>query len=207
MKPVISGWNLASYFILLVRNPKSGWNYVVTLGQWMGTPSKICILLKRSGCQILLIIQKFAITGIKDLLSLQAPIRLYFSTIWKILWEQKWQWLPVFSKQCIIYVSRITAVVPMWLNFNFVPWIPCHLIITFCQDVNQGRSEELGRPGAIVSNHVSYVDILYHMSASFPSFVAKVLNTIFIVHSVLKFCELMYSNFVSSCQCLNLSLL
>lgn len=29
------------------------------------------------------------------------------------------------------------------------------------------------RPGAIVSNHVSYLDILYHMSASFPSFVAK----------------------------------
>ncbi|KAH7373957.1 hypothetical protein KP509_17G080900 [Ceratopteris richardii] len=28
-------------------------------------------------------------------------------------------------------------------------------------------------PSAIVSNHVSYIDILYHMSASFPSFVAK----------------------------------
>ncbi|CAO2162289.1 unnamed protein product [Urochloa humidicola] len=41
------------------------------------------------------------------------------------------------------------------------------------EDVNQDQSEELRRPGAIVSNHVSYVDILYHMSASFPSFVAK----------------------------------
>ncbi|WOL10296.1 lysophospholipid acyltransferase LPEAT1 isoform X1 [Canna indica] len=29
------------------------------------------------------------------------------------------------------------------------------------------------RPGVIVSNHVSYLDILYHMSSSFPSFVAK----------------------------------
>ncbi|KAM7278705.1 hypothetical protein ACFE04_005839 [Oxalis oulophora] len=28
-------------------------------------------------------------------------------------------------------------------------------------------------PGAIISNHVSYVDILYHMSTSFASFVAK----------------------------------
>ncbi|KAK4434498.1 Lysophospholipid acyltransferase LPEAT1 [Sesamum alatum] len=37
----------------------------------------------------------------------------------------------------------------------------------------EGQSEEVERPGAIVSNHVSYVDILYHMSASFPSFVAK----------------------------------
>ncbi|PHU20908.1 Lysophospholipid acyltransferase LPEAT1 [Capsicum chinense] len=35
------------------------------------------------------------------------------------------------------------------------------------------RAEELERPGAIVSNHISYLDILYHMSSSFPSFVAK----------------------------------
>ena len=40
------------------------------------------------------------------------------------------------------------------------------------------QSKEMERPGAIVSNHVSYVDILYHMSASFPSFVAKVLQTV-----------------------------
>ncbi|XP_030516854.2 lysophospholipid acyltransferase LPEAT1-like isoform X1 [Rhodamnia argentea] len=33
--------------------------------------------------------------------------------------------------------------------------------------------EENERPGAIISNHVSYIDILYHMSSSFPSFVAK----------------------------------
>ncbi|GMJ15389.1 LYSOPHOSPHATIDYLETHANOLAMINE ACYLTRANSFERASE1 [Hibiscus trionum] len=40
---------------------------------------------------------------------------------------------------------------------------------------NEGThlSEEQERPGAIVSNHVSYLDILYHMSSSFPSFVAK----------------------------------
>ncbi|KAF3790677.1 Lysophospholipid acyltransferase [Nymphaea thermarum] len=33
--------------------------------------------------------------------------------------------------------------------------------------------EHSERAGAIVSNHVSYLDILYHMSSSFPSFVAK----------------------------------
>ncbi|KAK1292148.1 Lysophospholipid acyltransferase LPEAT1 [Acorus calamus] len=32
---------------------------------------------------------------------------------------------------------------------------------------------ESQQPGAIVSNHISYLDILYHMSSSFPSFVAK----------------------------------
>ncbi|KAL6212935.1 hypothetical protein ACLB2K_018150 [Fragaria x ananassa] len=34
-------------------------------------------------------------------------------------------------------------------------------------------AEEAEKPGAIISNHVSYLDILYHMSSSFPSFVAK----------------------------------
>ncbi|KAL6995652.1 Lysophospholipid acyltransferase lpeat1, variant 2 [Sarracenia purpurea var. burkii] len=38
-----------------------------------------------------------------------------------------------------------------------------------CKD----QSEEPGRPGAVISNHISYLDILYHMSSSFPSFVAK----------------------------------
>ncbi|PWA80000.1 Phospholipid/glycerol acyltransferase [Artemisia annua] len=36
-----------------------------------------------------------------------------------------------------------------------------------------GQSKELERPGVIISNHVSHMDILYHMSSSFPSFVAK----------------------------------
>ncbi|XP_024973311.1 lysophospholipid acyltransferase LPEAT1 isoform X2 [Cynara cardunculus var. scolymus] len=35
------------------------------------------------------------------------------------------------------------------------------------------QSEENERPGVIISNHVSHMDILYHMSSSFPSFVAK----------------------------------
>ncbi|XAR64110.1 Plasmalogen synthase [Bertholletia excelsa] len=38
---------------------------------------------------------------------------------------------------------------------------------------SKDTSEEPERPGVIVSNHVSYLDILYHMSSSFPSFVAK----------------------------------
>ncbi|XP_066361602.1 lysophospholipid acyltransferase LPEAT1-like isoform X2 [Miscanthus floridulus] len=41
------------------------------------------------------------------------------------------------------------------------------------EDDDVDQSKEIERPGAIVSNHVSYVDILYHISASFPSFVAK----------------------------------
>ncbi|XP_022144226.1 lysophospholipid acyltransferase LPEAT1 isoform X2 [Momordica charantia] len=41
------------------------------------------------------------------------------------------------------------------------------------EDEGQEKSQESERPGAIISNHVSYLDILYHMSSSFPSFVAK----------------------------------
>ncbi|KAL3340570.1 hypothetical protein AABB24_028957 [Solanum stoloniferum] len=41
------------------------------------------------------------------------------------------------------------------------------------EDGSKQQAEELERPGAIVSNHISYLDILYHMSCSFPSFVAK----------------------------------
>ncbi|KAL9265366.1 Lysophospholipid acyltransferase LPEAT1-like protein [Drosera capensis] len=38
---------------------------------------------------------------------------------------------------------------------------------------NKDLPDEHERPGVIISNHVSYLDILYHMSSSFPSFVAK----------------------------------
>lgn len=41
------------------------------------------------------------------------------------------------------------------------------------QTERKDQSEESERPGAIISNHVSYIDILYHMSSFFPSFVAK----------------------------------
>ncbi|KAF9611497.1 hypothetical protein IFM89_032467 [Coptis chinensis] len=39
------------------------------------------------------------------------------------------------------------------------------------REESDGKKSE--SPGAIISNHVSYLDILYHMSSSFPSFVAK----------------------------------
>ncbi|PIN03176.1 putative phosphate acyltransferase, contains PlsC domain [Handroanthus impetiginosus] len=41
------------------------------------------------------------------------------------------------------------------------------------ETASRDLSEDLERAGAIISNHVSYLDILYHMSSSFPSFVAK----------------------------------
>ncbi|XP_021718685.1 lysophospholipid acyltransferase LPEAT1-like isoform X2 [Chenopodium quinoa] len=38
---------------------------------------------------------------------------------------------------------------------------------------SKDQLESSERPGVVISNHVSYLDILYHMSSSFPSFVAK----------------------------------
>jgi len=55
------------------------------------------------------------------------------------------------------------------------------------------------RPGAIVSNHVSYVDILYHMSASFPSFVAKVLQTVCDMASVYMISFFHYDMLILTC--------
>ncbi|KQK04107.1 lysophospholipid acyltransferase LPEAT1 isoform X2 [Brachypodium distachyon] len=61
----------------------------------------------------------------------------------------------------------------MLFVFGFY-WIPMSdRSVPNAEDVHQDQSAELERPGAIVSNHVSYVDVLYHMSASSPSFVAK----------------------------------
>ncbi|GLU04403.1 hypothetical protein SLE2022_215530 [Rubroshorea leprosula] len=41
------------------------------------------------------------------------------------------------------------------------------------ENQTQYQSEEAERPGAIICNHVSCIDILYHMSSSFSSFVAN----------------------------------
>lgn len=47
-------------------------------------------------------------------------------------------------------------------------------LLCISQNGSKEECEEMERPGAIISNHVSYLDILYHMSTWFPSFVAKV---------------------------------
>ncbi|CAM9001401.1 unnamed protein product [Rhodiola kirilowii] len=68
--------------------------------------------------------------------------------------------------QCGRFLSRVMLFV---LGFY---WIK---VTVRYPDESEGNdlSEEQERPGAIISNHVSYIDILYHMSTSFPSFVAK----------------------------------
>lgn len=143
--------SLASFSIALVTKPRSGCYIINTLGQWMKRP---CPFIKGSGYWILLVIHFFC----------------------EIFHGSRKQWSPlVFGTQCICrWIARVFD----W-TITLFDLISCHLGIMLCQAVNLDQSEELGRPGAIVSNHVSYVDILYHMSASFPSFVAKVLKTYF----------------------------
>nr|CAB3472985.1 unnamed protein product [Digitaria exilis] len=77
----------------------------------------------------------------------------------------------------------------MLFVFGFY-WIrETHRTTTNAEAVNQDQSEELGRPGTIVSNHVSYVDILYHMSASFPSFVAKARHVFYLLCQFVNYIE------------------
>ncbi|XP_058739059.1 lysophospholipid acyltransferase LPEAT1-like isoform X2 [Vicia villosa] len=58
----------------------------------------------------------------------------------------------------------------MLFVFGFY-WIPEST--TSINQEDKPQPEKTERPGVIISNHVSYLDILYHMSSSFPSFVAK----------------------------------
>lgn len=75
-------------------------------------------------------------------------------------------------REAVLRAGRVLSRAMLFV-FGFY-WIPVSdRSFPNAEDVPKDHSEELGRPGAIVSNHVSYVDILYHMSASSPSFVAK----------------------------------
>ncbi|KAF5202337.1 Lysophospholipid acyltransferase [Thalictrum thalictroides] len=83
-------------------------------------------------------------------------------------------WRRVVIVQCGRFLSRA-----MLFNFGFY-WInesnPSNstgLEKLGTESEDKQQSQESERPGAIISNHVSYLDILYHMSSSFPSFVAK----------------------------------
>jgi len=71
---------------------------------------------------------------------------------------------------------------------NVVYWylilvLPLFFLFIQLPKGDKQQPEESDRPGVIISNHVSYLDILYHMSSSFPSFVAKVcVVTNFLLH-------------------------
>ncbi|XP_020577613.1 lysophospholipid acyltransferase LPEAT1 isoform X2 [Phalaenopsis equestris] len=59
----------------------------------------------------------------------------------------------------------------MLFNFGFY-WIE-ETRLYLSEDEQSEQTDEFKRAGVIISNHLSYLDILYHMSSSFPSFVAK----------------------------------
>ncbi|XP_057434932.1 lysophospholipid acyltransferase LPEAT1 isoform X2 [Lotus japonicus] len=73
-----------------------------------------------------------------------------------------------WRRAVIVACGRALSRVMLFI-FGFY-WIT-HSHTTMEEDKRQ--PEEARRPGVIISNHVSYLDILYHMSNSFPSFVAK----------------------------------
>uniref|UniRef100_A0A7C9AV60 Phospholipid/glycerol acyltransferase domain-containing protein n=1 Tax=Opuntia streptacantha TaxID=393608 RepID=A0A7C9AV60_OPUST len=84
-----------------------------------------------------------------------------------------------WRREIIVRSGRfLSRVLLFTLGFYWIPETYCihdlHNQDKSPQENSSGdQLEEPERPGAIVSNHVSYLDILYHMSASFPSFVAK----------------------------------
>ncbi|KAM7514154.1 hypothetical protein LguiA_003737 [Lonicera macranthoides] len=71
-----------------------------------------------------------------------------------------------FLARCMLFVLGFYSIEESYRN-------PCSDNKLNTEAECNDQSEEPERPGAIVSNHISYLDILYHMSSSFPSFVAK----------------------------------
>ncbi|GAB2291315.1 Lysophospholipid acyltransferase lpeat1 [Dionaea muscipula] len=84
-----------------------------------------------------------------------------------------------FRRHIIVHSGRFLSRLILF-SFGFY-WIPVRYRDNNLQSAdksgdenkNNDLAEQPKRPGAIISNHVSYLDILYHMSSSFPSFVAK----------------------------------
>lgn len=75
-------------------------------------------------------------------------------------------WRREIVVRCGRFLSRA-----MLFNFGFY-WIK-ETRLHSAEGENTEKTDESKGAGVIVSNHVSYLDILYHMSSSFPSFVAK----------------------------------
>ncbi|XP_071733241.1 lysophospholipid acyltransferase LPEAT1-like [Rutidosis leptorrhynchoides] len=75
-----------------------------------------------------------------------------------------------WRRHVLYWSGRILSRV-MLFAFGFI-WIQETTKYVDEVDLNN-QSEEHERPGVVISNHVSHMDILYHMSSSFPSFVAK----------------------------------
>ncbi|XP_048330949.1 lysophospholipid acyltransferase LPEAT1 isoform X2 [Ziziphus jujuba] len=82
-------------------------------------------------------------------------------------------WRRAVIVQCGRSLSRVMLFVLGFYWISETHRVPHTESKSRTENDGRGQSEEAERPGAIISNHVSYVDILYHMSSSFPSFVAK----------------------------------
>ncbi|XP_020205244.1 lysophospholipid acyltransferase LPEAT1 isoform X2 [Cajanus cajan] len=83
-------------------------------------------------------------------------------------------WRRVVIVQCGRALSRLMLFVLgfYWITRSYrIPPTPAENP-TSAQE-NNAQPEDTSRPGVIISNHVSYLDILYHTSSTFPSFVAK----------------------------------
>ncbi|KAL5704841.1 hypothetical protein ACHQM5_023212 [Ranunculus cassubicifolius] len=79
-------------------------------------------------------------------------------------------WRRGFIVQCGRYLSRAMFFV---MGFYWTNETDRSIASSENKTESKEQSDESERPGVVISNHVSYLDILYHMSSSFPSFVAK----------------------------------
>ncbi|XP_028803035.1 lysophospholipid acyltransferase LPEAT1 isoform X2 [Neltuma alba] len=99
-----------------------------------------------------------------------------FSVPYRVDGEEDYAHLRGWRKSVIIWFGKaLPRLILFVLGFYWIheTYRTPHTDEKPTTEKGKNQSAEMGRPGVIISNHVSYLDILYHMSSSFPSFVAK----------------------------------
>lgn len=84
---------------------------------------------------------------------------------------------PASSLLVLVHMQNLAVEPRKELGLNF-----CSFFFIYQSD-SRDQLENSERPGVVISNHISYLDILYHMSTSFPSFVAKVCHLHYLKNS------------------------
>ncbi|KAJ3694034.1 hypothetical protein LUZ60_009514 [Juncus effusus] len=123
--------------------------------------------------KVLLVIALFTVVPMRLAIGIWLIV-VYYTICWfcTLFWDLDEYYLVGWRRDVVVRTGRFLSRVMLFvLGFYWInEYFP---ILDGNTNEEREHHEESERPGVIVSNHVSYLDVLYHMSDSFPSFVAK----------------------------------